>query len=97
LSDVRLLSYWAKSARHDFEVALNGLDTEYFTQVNKSLSNKATYNESEQFKLGAQARKESILQKYQELTDSNEKQGTIALREDIIRLRDLYAKMMARF
>jgi len=99
LSDTALVSYWNKTARQDFEVALDAPNTDALMKLNKKpINNGEPYNEneSEQFKTGTQTAKESILQKYQEMTDSVENLRT-DLRQSIIRLRDLYAEMITRF
>jgi hypothetical protein len=98
LSDTEIGSYWNKAAKHDLEVALNASDVESLIQMNKkSSSNKKTDIESEAFAAGAKAGKESILREYQELIDIREKEGVSALRERIIRVRDLYAKRVNKF
>jgi hypothetical protein len=97
LSDTEISSYWNQSAQQDFEVALKASDVESLIQLNKkSPGNRETNIESEEFKSGAQAGKESILRGYQELKDIREKEGAGALRERIIRIRDLYAKRITK-
>jgi hypothetical protein len=97
LSETETYFYWNKNAKQDFEIALNEPDIKHLEQLNdKSLINNERYKESEQFKLGVQAGKEDVLQKYQELMDVQEKQGIVALREGIHHLRSLYARMIAR-
>ena len=95
LSEMELSSYWNKTGKHDLETALNVPDTQFLIPLNKkSLNPNELYNGSEQFKSGAQTGKEDVVQKYQELADIQEKQGTSALREEILRLRSLYARMI---
>ncbi len=98
LSNIEMGIYWNKDARNDLEAALNAPDTELLIKLNKKhLNNSEPYHESEQFQLGVQAGKESVFYKFQELKDIQEKQGTSALRERVIGLRDLYTKMIAKF
>lgn len=95
LSETDIGSYWSTTARHEFQVVLDAPNTELLLQLNNKASDVPIV-ESEQFRLGARAGKEYVLQKYQELRDIQEKQGAPALREGIIAVRDLYAKMMTR-
>ena len=98
LSEMDIGSYWSETARHDFQVALDAPDTESLILLNNKTSNKEKpVVESEQFKLGAQAGKEYVIQKYQELREIQEKEGIPALREGIIGVRDLYATMVTKF
>ncbi len=96
LSDAEVGSYLIKTARHDLEAALAAPDIELLIQLNQKSSSNEANTESEQFELGVQAGKEAVFQKYQELKDLQEKQETSALRESILDLRTLYAKMIAR-
>lgn len=97
LSDTEIGISWSNAAGHDLEVALNAPNRESLIKFNKTpLNNDDSDNASEQFELGVRAAKESIIQKYQELRDIQDKQGTKALREGVIGLKDLYKKMIAR-
>jgi len=97
LSDTEIAYYWTKAAGHDFEVALNAPDAELLEQLNKkSPNNRETHNESEQFEEGSQYGKGYTFRTYQELKDAGEKAGAVDLRDRIIRVRDFYAKMIAR-
>ena len=98
LSDTEIGSYWNKTAKQDFDAALNLPNRDSLLQLKRKLANdNESYEESEQFKLGVHAGKEDILRKYQELTDIQEQNGAAALRERIVELRKLYAKMLNRF
>jgi hypothetical protein len=98
LSDTDIGRYWSKTARHEFQVALDAPDRELLIQSNdKALTEGRNLTESEQFKLGAQAGKEYVVQKYHELRDTQGEQGIPALREGIIGVRDLYSKMITKF
>jgi hypothetical protein len=97
LSETEVYVYWNKTAKQDLETALNASNAPLLTQLSKkTLNNKEPNDESEQFNLGVQAGKESVIQKYQELKEVQEKQGTNALRQDIVKLRSQYAKIIAR-
>lgn len=97
LSDSELDRYWSKTARHAFQTALDAQDTDFLIQSdNKALSAGGSLTESEQFKLGAQAGKDYVIQKYQELRDAQSQKGTAALREEIIGLRNLYSRMISK-
>jgi hypothetical protein len=97
LSEAEVSVYLRQTAKHDLEVAFDMLNTESLIKLNKKpLSNGRLYTESEQFELGIQEGKESVFQKVQELKDLQEKQGTKALREGVIRVRDLYSKMITK-
>lgn len=96
LPETEINLYWNKNAKQDLETALNEPDTSFLTQLSKKSLINERYNQSEEFKLGIQAGKEDVLQKYQELLAIQEKQGIVALREGIHRLRNVYARMIAR-
>jgi hypothetical protein len=102
LSETEVNAYWNKTAgqalEQDLRVALNAPDTKFLTQLNKRPLN---YNnpdiESSQFNEGVRGGKESVRISYQDLKDSHERYGTAGVRDDLIRLRDEYVKILARF
>jgi len=96
LSDTEIPVHWDKTARHDFEVALDAPDTDWLIQLNKGPLNNHDPDNKSQFELGIQSGKEYVLRKHQEMKDMVELQGTAGMREDLTTLRDLYAKMIAR-
>lgn len=97
LSDTEIGSYWNRMAKQDLEAALDIPDRDSLRKTDKKpLSDAEPDDESEQFKSGVQLGKETIFQKYEELIETREKQGITALRERIVELRNLYAKMISR-
>lgn len=98
LPDAELGFYWNKTAKQDMETALNAPDSDSLLKLNKKLLNQdEPNNKFNHFKSGAQAGKETIFQKYEELKDVQEKQGIGALRDGIIGLKYLYTKIVNKF
>jgi len=97
LSESEIGISWNQTAWHDLEVALNASNTESLSNLNrKPLSNDDSGNPSEQFESGVQSARESVFQKYQDLKDIQERQGTPALRESVIALKEVYARMISK-
>ena len=97
LSESEIGISWNETAGHDLEVALNASNTESLSSLNrKPPSNDDSDNASEAFESGVQAAKESVIQRYQDLKDIRERQGTTALRESVVALKEVYARMISK-
>jgi hypothetical protein len=100
ISNAEMVSYFNKTAPHDFAAALNAPATELLMQLRKeriqSSNNEEPSKLTEGVELGLQHGRESVLWKYQELKERTEKQGPSSLRDSIGDLKHLYEKIIPR-
>lgn len=96
LSDVEIGAYWHKTAKSDFETALNAPNAPALMRLNKMSLNEEANEGSEEFKLGAHTGNEDVARMVLKLTDIQARQGTSAFKAEVLRIRSLYTKMITR-